>query len=199
MASSGGQRMAAFLLASVFLLTSVGATAYVILQINEGDGVLVSDNDDLATDAQRQAEAQAAANTLDPPCRAGVFDPVDPRPAPTVTTNDGAITELQTIDVREGDGEEVQPGDCVATLYYGTLASNGTNFDGNYDTGAPLEFSLAGGVIQGWVEGIPGMKVGGVRRILIPAAQAYGEQAQGDIIPANADLIFEVEVISTRR
>ncbi len=108
------------------------------------------------------------------------------------------VTELRKIDVKVGDGEEVQAGDCVAALYYGTLASNGTKFDGNYETGQPIEFSLSG-VIPGWTEGIPGMKVGGVRRLEIPSAQGYGEQGSGDVIPPNSDLIFEVEIVATRR
>ena len=91
----------------------------------------------------------------------------------------------------------MQSGDCVAALYYGTLAADGTSFDNNYNTGQPVEFSL-NGVIQGWSEGIPGMKVGGVRRLVIPAAQAYGAQEVSGI-PADSDLVFEVEIVATKR
>lgn len=189
MAANNGQRVAAFFLAMLFLLSTIGATAYVIWQINQEEAGIV----------QEDTEDPVAADPSDQQaCGAGTIAPVEPRPVPTVTTNAGAITELQTIDVRVGDGEEVQAGDCVTALYYGTLATDGRNFDGNYETGQPLEFSL-NGVIQGWTDGIPGMNVGGVRRLLIPSAQAYGEAGSGGTIPPNSDLIFEVEIIGTRR
>ncbi len=187
MATNNGQRVAAFLLAALFLLTTIGGTAYVIWQINQSD-VLVSE-----TDSEKAANAEAdsqACGTAEPAA-------VEARELPKLTKVDGAIDKLKTTDVKDGTGEEVQPGDCVTALYYGTLAKDGTKFDGNYETGKPVEFSL-NGVIAGWTEGIPGMKVGGVRRLEIPSAQAYGEQGQGSI-PANADLIFEVEIVSTRR
>lgn len=198
MASSKGQRVAAFLLASVFLVTTIGTTAYVVLQINSGEGGLVNETPQEkaiaeALEAQRQQESQQAD---DKACGGGTVASVNPRDLPTVTTSD-AVTDLQTIDVTVGEGEEVQPGDCVAALYHGTLAADGTKFDGNYESGNPIEFSL-NGVISGWTEGIPGMKVGGVRRLVIPADQAYGADERGGI-PANSDLIFEVEIISTRR
>ncbi len=191
MAASNGQRIAAFLLAMLFLLSTIGATAYIIWEINREEGGIVDDNS-LTID-----ETQDAKESASEACGAGTIAAVDPRPIPTVTSNSGAITTLEKIDVKVGDGEEVQPGDCVAALYYGTLASNGEKFDGNYESGKPIEFSLTG-VIQGWTDGIPGMKVGGVRRLLIPAAQAYGERDNGSI-PANSDLIFEVEIVSTKR
>jgi peptidylprolyl isomerase len=198
MANSNSQRVAAFLLAAVFLVTTIGATAYVVVQINNDESGLVNETAEEKAiadqlDAQREAEAAADGQEL---CGQKIYAAVEPRSLPSVTTSD-AVDELETIDVKEGDGEEVQPGDCVAALYYGTLASDGTMFDGNYETGQPIEFPLTG-VIQGWTEGIPGMKVGGVRRLVIPADQAYGEQERSGI-PANSDLIFEVEIISTRR
>lgn len=202
MASSNGQRVAAFLLAAIFLVTTIGATAYVVVQINNDDSGLVNETSEEraiaeALDAQRQADAAAdEASDGQQPCGEATYEAVEPRPIPTTTTS-GAVDQLETVDVQEGDGEEVQPGDCVAALYYGTLAVDGTMFDGNYESGQPIEFPLTG-VIQGWTDGIPGMKVGGVRRLVIPADQAYGEQERSGI-PANSDLIFEVEIISTRR
>lgn len=194
-----GQRVAAFLLAALFLASTVGATAYVVYQINNEDNGLVAETAEEkaaaeALNAQREAEADTPNGEKS--CGQNTFDAVEPRAIPATTTS-APVTELQTVDVKVGDGEEVMPGDCVAALYYGTLASDGTKFDGNYETGAPIEFSLDG-VIQGWSEGIPGMKVGGVRRLVIPAAQAYGEQERSGI-PANSDLVFEVEIVNTRR
>ncbi len=197
MATSNGQRVVAFLLAALFLMSTLGATAYVIWQINQDDGVIVEETEEEKAAAEALAQQQAEPEADPNACGQGVFTAVDPRPTPSVTKNDGPITELGKVDVTVGSGEEVQPGDCVAALYYGTLATTGEKFDGNYDTGEPIEFSL-NGVIAGWTNGIPGMKVGGVRRLLIPSEQGYGANGSGPI-PANSDLIFEVEIVSAKR
>jgi len=196
--ASNSQRVAAFFLAALFLLSTIATTVYIVWQINQEEGGIVQET------AEEKAAADALAQQQDEPesdpnaCSSTPLAATDPRTLPTTTTASGTITELRKIDIKEGTGAEVQPGDCVAALYYGTLASDGTKFDGNYETGQTIEFSL-NRVIQGWTDGIPGMKVGGIRRLEIPAAQAYGEQGGGDVIPPNADLIFEVEVIGTRQ
>lgn len=197
MAISNGQRVAAFLLALLFLASTVATTAYVVWQINKDGIVSETAEEKAAADAlaeQRKAEEQNATGAE--PCGSKTYTAVEPRAVPSVVTS-SPVTELQKTDVKVGDGEEVQQGDCVAALYYGTLAKDGTKFDGNYDSGTPIEFSLSG-VIQGWTDGLPGMKVGGVRRLVIPAAQAYGAQERSGI-PANSDLVFEVEIVGTRR
>lgn len=198
MATSNGQRVVAFLLAALFLMSTLGATGYVIWQINQDDGVIVQETPEEKAAAEALAERQALADSGNAACGDGLYDPLAPRATPTVTTNSGAITELTTVDVVVGEGEEVQPGDCVAALYYGTLATTGEKFDGNYDSGQPIEFSL-NQVIPGWTNGIPGMKIGGVRRLLIPAELGYGAQGSGDVIPPNSDLIFEVVLVNTKR
>ncbi len=192
MATNSGQRVAAFLLAALFLLSTIGATAYVVWEINRDD-VLVTEKDQnqSTTDPQQDASASTA-------CGSDELASVAPKAVPSVTKVDGTVTELKKVDVTVGDGEEVQAGDCVTVLYYGTLAKDGTKFDGNYETGQPIQLSLSG-VIAGWTEGIPGMKVGGVRRLEIPSAQGYGEAGSGQTIPPNSDLIFEVQVLGTRR
>jgi FKBP-type peptidyl-prolyl cis-trans isomerase len=187
MSTSKGERVIAFLLASLFLFTTLGATGYVLWEINQGDGGLV----------QEDVAAPPPVEDTTQDCGQGQIAPVDPRPVPTVTTAETPVAELETVDVRVGSGEPVQPGDCVTVLYYGTLAETGESFDGNYESGAAIELSLLG-VIAGWQEGIPGMQVGGVRRLIIPAELGYGEQGSGSI-PANSDLVFEVEVLTTRR
>ena len=195
MATSNGQRVAAFFLAMLFLLSTIGATAYVVWQINQDEGVIVNET----AEEKAAAEAAKASEDTTASCR-DTLEAVEPRPTPTVVTSSAPITELQTVDIKVGEGEEVQAGDCVAVLYYGTLASTGVSFDDNYSSGTPIELSTApGSVIDGWTEGIPGMKVGGVRRLLIPAEKGYGAQGSGDVIPPNSDLIFEVEIVSTKR
>jgi FKBP-type peptidyl-prolyl cis-trans isomerase len=188
MANNNGQRVGAFLLALLFLLTTVGAAGYVIYELNSSEGGLVNETSTSTTEPQESTNA----------CGQSTVAAVEPRTTPTVTTAEVPVAELITVDIEEGTGAEVQPGDCVAALYYGTLASTGEFFDGNYETGQPIEFPLTG-VIPGWTQGIPGMKEGGVRRLVIPAELAYGEAGSGDRIPPNSDLVFEVQIITTRR
>ncbi len=103
-----------------------------------------------------------------------------------------AATDLQATDTKEGTGDEVKAGDTITVDYTGAVAATGVIFQSSLDSGQPVSFPL-GNVIQGWQEGIPGMKVGGTRRLIIPAAKAYGASPpQGSNIPANADLVFDV-------
>jgi peptidylprolyl isomerase len=104
------------------------------------------------------------------------------------------VSSLQTIDLVPGTGATVQPGATVTVNYTGALASTGVVFESSYDSGQPVTFGLDQ-VIAGWTDGIPGMQVGGTRRLLIPAALAYGDRASATI-PANSDLVFDVELIS---
>lgn len=106
-----------------------------------------------------------------------------------------ALTAVETTDLTVGSGAAAKAGDCLIMKYYGTLASDGTKFDENFTTTSALQFKLgASQVITGWDEGVVGMKVGGVRRIAIPYAKAYGEAGQGTI-PAKADLVFVVKLL----
>ena len=101
---------------------------------------------------------------------------------------------LSITDIVVGDGPEAVKGEVVSVDYRGTLAS-GKEFDSSYGRG-PFSFPLgAGRVIQGWDEGVAGMKVGGKRKLVIPPDLAYGERGAGGVIPANATLTFEVELL----
>lgn len=105
-----------------------------------------------------------------------------------------SVTELQKTDTTPGTGKEVKAGDTVTVDYTGAVASTGKIFQSSKDSGQPVPLSLSQ-VIAGWSQGIPGMKEGGTRRLLIPASLAYGANPpQGSDIPANADLVFDVTV-----
>ena len=102
---------------------------------------------------------------------------------------------LTVEDVVVGTGVTAAAGDTVTVHYTGTLL-NGTKFDSSYDRGQPYTFRLgAGQVIAGWDQGVPGMRVGGKRRLTIPPSLAYGNQAVGSI-PANSTLRFEIDMVS---
>jgi len=105
------------------------------------------------------------------------------------------VTEGLTYEEIEcGEGEEAGPGDTVSVHYTGTL-EDGTEFDSS-EGGEPFQFTIgAGQVIQGWEQGIPGMRVGGQRELTIAPELGYGEAGAGGVIPPNATLIFEVELI----
>jgi peptidylprolyl isomerase len=101
------------------------------------------------------------------------------------------VTELQVIDLQAGDGQEVKAGDTLTVDYTGAVAATGKIFESSLDSGQKAEFPLDG-VIVGWQEGLLGMKVGGKRRLIIPAEKAYGAQSPSADIPANAALVFDV-------
>lgn len=108
-------------------------------------------------------------------------------------------TELKVEITQEGTGDRVtKKGDTIGVHYTGML-TDGTKFDSSLDRGEPFEFQLgAGMVIRGWDEGLVGMKVGEKRRLTIPASMGYGERGTGGVIPPNATLVFETELISIR-
>jgi FKBP-type peptidyl-prolyl cis-trans isomerase FkpA len=129
----------------------------------------------------------------------------------TTSTNQGSSKldampkELQKIDTKQGTGAEALSGKPVIVHYTGWLYDEskpdkkGTKFDSSRDRQVPFGFILgAGKVIKGWDDGVAGMKVGGQRTLIIPPAQGYGERGAGGVIPPNATLIFDVELIDVK-
>jgi FKBP-type peptidyl-prolyl cis-trans isomerase FkpA len=114
----------------------------------------------------------------------------------------GSVDKLTVIDQKIGTGAEAKPGMKVTVHYTGWLYDanakdkHGKKFDSSRDSGEPFSFNLGEGrVIEGWDKGVAGMKVGGQRILLIPAAMGYGASGAGDDIPPNASLVFEVELL----
>ncbi len=144
-----------------------------------------------ATTTEAGGSSSSGAGASTPEAKA-----VAERGEPKVPTVEGTTTELKITDDVVGTGTEVKAGDTVTVQYVGALASNGEVFDASWSRGEPITFSLDQ-VIPGWSQGLVGMKAGGRRTLVIPAAQAYGATPPaGSGIPANADLVFVVDLIS---
>jgi peptidylprolyl isomerase len=119
---------------------------------------------------------------------------------PPAVSGEPTLTDsgLQFIDIEVGTGDSPQSGQTVEVHYTGWL-TDGTKFDSSLDRGQPFSFVIGTGrVIEGWDEGVASMKVGGKRRLIIPPELAYGEQGYPGVIPANAQLIFDVELLAIK-
>lgn len=112
-----------------------------------------------------------------------------------VATANGSSVSLQYKDLKIGDGSIAENGKVAMVQYTGWL-TDGTKFDSSFDHGEPLQFRIGEGrVITGWEKGVLGMRVGGRRRLVIPPAIAYGDRGYPPVIPGNATLVFEIELL----
>lgn len=175
------QRVFALTAAVIFLLSSVAVTGLVIYQMTQQNKQTPAEEA-----AQKQQEQQQPQNSS----KGKPMDNYQPV---------ASVPELQKIDQVEGTGAVVQLNDTVTVHYTLALAKDGLIIETSKDSGQPIPLSLAkGAVIEGWVEGVPGMKVGGKRRLMVPAALGYGETgAPEGGIPPNSDLVFDIEVVDT--
>ena len=107
------------------------------------------------------------------------------------------VQELEIIDIEVGTGDEVQPGATITAHYTGALVKNGIIFQSSHDFGQAISFGLDQ-VIKGWTVGVPGMKIGGTRRLIIPAEMAYGTSSSAKNIPANSDLVFDIDLVAIK-
>ncbi len=180
------QRAFALTMALIFLVATLATTAFVIYSIaTEGKS---------SPETQSQTEANQADTTQNQPQEGKLqgtqlqnFTPVS------------SVDKLQIIDTKEGTGEVVKAGSTVTAHYTGAVAATGVIFQSSHDGGQPIPFSL-NQVIKGWTDGVPGMKVGGTRRLIIPADQAYGANPPaGSGIPANAPLVFDIELTAVQQ
>lgn len=162
---------------AIILLLALGLAAAACSD-NDGDG---------------GTDGPAATNT---PAADGET-PASPGGGPPDVTGEPTVTDsgLQIIDIAVGGGEEAGPGSTVTVHYSGWLEADGTLFDSSVG-GEPITFELAR-LIPAWQEGIPGMKAGGKRRLIVPPELGYGEAGQG-AIPPNATLIFDIELLGAQ-
>lgn len=105
------------------------------------------------------------------------------------------VTELQVLDTKVGDGQTVPEGARITAHYTGALCKDATIFQSSHDFGDAITFGLDQ-VIKGWTVGVPGMKVGGIRRLIIPSEMAYGSVRAAANIPPNSDLVFDIELVA---
>ncbi len=168
------QRIIIWVITAALVVGTLGAYFIVILQNNSSNKTSTTSQAASDTDTTTKQEEL----------------PVDP----TAFKVEGKVTQLQVVDEKAGTGVGVKVGDSVRVHYKGTIAQTGAKFDSSYDRGEPATFSLSQ-VIPGWSQGMQGMQVGGKRRMIIPSDLAYGAQGNGPV-PANADLVFEVELLA---
>lgn len=174
------ERIAAISLALLFLVTSLGFSGVVIWQMHE--------------ESRKNKQSPTANATNDQTNQENTEGKLEGTKL-TNFTPVAKVTTLTKTDTTVGTGQEAKAGDTVTAHYTGAVAATGVIFQSSHDSGQPVPFGLDQ-VIKGWQDGVPGMKVGGKRRLLIPAAQAYGANPpQGSGIPANADLVFDIELV----
>lgn len=178
------------------ILISVGvmvvcAVLLVITQVLPQPDAIAAEKSGTPVAATLTTSAIAQASQLSDPPSTETPSMSDPQSQNIVTTESG----LQYIDLVEGTGATPQRGQTVIVHYTGTL-EDGSKFDSSRDRNQPFSFQLgAGRVIRGWDEGISTMKVGGRRQLIIPPDLGYGARGAGGVIPPNATLIFDVELL----
>lgn len=187
MSTSKTQRIISFVLAILFAGSTVGAVAYYVIinkeQQKEQEALMAMQEDLYQQNQQQLQQEQPQTDNKLKGTKLQSYEPV------------ASIASLQTIDIIPGSGDTVEPNDTVTVHYTGALASDGTIFESSLDSGSTATFGL-NQVIAGWTQGLPGMKTGGTRRLLIPSSLAYGATPpQGSNIPANADLVFDVQLV----
>lgn len=179
------QRIFILVIVAVFLLSTIAFTGIIVYQIiGDGNNEVATEIDPADFDDVPDLPEDGLAGT-----QLEEFDPID-----------GEVTELEVIDLEEGEGAEVESGQAVTAHYTGAFAVSGIIFESSLDAGEPVEFPLDA-VIEGWQEGVPGMREGGIRRIIIPGELAYGEAPEDyEPVPGQGSplgpLVFDIQLFS---
>jgi peptidylprolyl isomerase len=164
-----------------------------------GSSTITVGNENSADNALIKAGESTTASTTTPTTTTAKTPTTGPlSKAPKVTPPSGpAPAKLETKELIAGTGAEAKAGDTVTVNYVGVLYKGGKEFDASWKRNEPFSFTLGKGqVIKGWDEGIPGMKVGGRRELIIPSELAYGKTGSPPTIPPNAPLVFVVDLLS---
>jgi FKBP-type peptidyl-prolyl cis-trans isomerase len=179
-------RAFALTLAVLFFVTSFGFTFLILWQMHQqsqANAAASSTNSNSTSSTQNKSQESKVKTTKLQGTQLTGFTPTN------------SVPSLQTTDLKVGTGAEAKSNSTVTVNYTGAVAATGIIFQSSLDSGQPATFGL-NQVIKGWTEGIPGMKVGGERQLVIPADLAYGANPpQGSGIPANANLVFNVTLL----
>ncbi len=182
------QRVFALVLALLFLGTALATTGLVIWQVRQQ-----SKTDKALQEIQKNSDTSAQTNKTENP------NMLKDKPLADFTPITDPVSEIKVIDIKEGTGDVVAEGATITAHYTGAYAVNGVVFESSKDSGQPATFPLSG-VIEGWQKGVPGMKVGGIRRLVIPGSMAYGEAPEGykpgDGGRPMGPLVFDIELAS---
>lgn len=184
-------RIVVIFLVGVLLFSAFATGLLLIINTSKEDKQVAEATQSEQQDPAADPAAQCAASDE---ALANKGNPVGPWPYKTQKTD-----KLISEDLRVGDGQEVQVNDCIV-VHYRLATVDGKPIEGNdtFAEGTPIAFTLAEGqLIEGWIQGIPGMKVGGVRRLTVPASLGYGD-ADRPGIPGGSTLVFEVEVVEVK-
>lgn len=175
-------RTAWLTLVILFIVTSVGVGIYAFWTNSHGNKTQSADTISCSKGGQPPNQQPVNGKVKD----AKLADYTPPQ----------KFSYVKCTDFKVGSGASVQAGSTVTVQYVGALASNGVIFDDSFDTGQPLTIGLSQ-VIPGWSDGLQGMKIGGIRRVFIPSQYGYGSQSANGI-PANSDLVFDVQLMSVQ-
>jgi peptidylprolyl isomerase len=183
---------------SILAVAALGAAVVIAGCGSGGSSTITLGNENTADNALIKAGEKSSPSTTPTTTTAKTPTSGPLSKEPKVTPPSGpAPAKLETKELIAGTGAEAKAGDTVTVNYVGVLYKGGKEFNASWETKEPFTFALGKGqVIKGWDQGIPGMKVGGRRELIIPAALAYGATGSPPKIPANAPLVFVVDLLS---
>jgi peptidylprolyl isomerase len=174
---------------------ALGATILIAGCGSSGSSTITVGNENTADNSLIKSTETTSSTSTTAKAKTPTTGPLSKEPKVTVPTGP-APSKLETKELITGTGAEAKDGDTVTVNYVGVLYKGGKEFNASWETTEPFTFTLGKGqVIAGWDQGIPGMKVGGRRELIIPAALAYGAKGSPPKIPANAPLVFVVDLL----